>query len=277
MKVSILMCVYNSEKFIEECIQSIQNQTYKDYEVVIIDDGSTDMTSEILDSISDDRFKIVHREHDYIASLNYGLQIVKGEYIARMDADDIMMPNRIETQVNILESKPEVAVCSSWIKIFGEGFEERILKYASGYLDYSYIRLLDSNFICHPSTMIRKSFLEKYHIQYKKYLHAEDYKLWCDIALAGGVFWFVPEVLLAYRMSSGQVSHIYNYEQYKTALRIKEEILLTLLNDEKLKCHEELLKSYLELEKINNMCLLSENTIMRIFSVLFKEIYISNK
>ena len=184
------------------------------------------------------------------------------------------MPNRIETQVNILESKPEVAVCSSWIKIFGEGFEERNIKHVSGYLDYPYVQLLDSNFICHPSTMIRKNFLEKYHIQYKEYRHAEDYKLWCDIALAGGVFWFVPEVLLAYRMSSGQVSYMYSHEQCKTAMRIKEEILLTLLNDENLKCHKELQKTYMELERINNMSLLSENTIMRIFSVLFKEIYI---
>lgn len=277
MKVSILMCVYNSETYLKRCIQSIQNQTYRDFEAIIIDDGSTDLTSKILDDIKDSRFRIFHRQHGYITSLNYGLQIVRGEYIARMDADDIMMPNRIETQVNVLDNNPEVAVCSSWIKIFGEGLEEKNIKKASGKLDCPYIQLLDSNYICHPATMIRKNFIDKHHIQYKEYIHAEDYKLWCDIALAGGDFWIIPEVLLAYRISSGQVSSKYYHEQNKTAMKIKKEILLTILNDDKITCHEELQKIYLELEKINNMRLLSGNTIFHIISILSKEIHTYNR
>ena len=89
MKVSILITVYNAEKYIYDCIDSIINQTYKDFEVIIINDGSTDKTSEILSTIKDQRFVVVNRAHDYIESLNYGLEISRGAYIARMDADTL--------------------------------------------------------------------------------------------------------------------------------------------------------------------------------------------
>ena len=88
MKVSILITVYNAEKYIYDCIDSIINQTYKDFEVIIINDGSTDKTSEILSTIKDQRFVVVNRAHDYIESLNYGLEISRGAYIARMDAEN---------------------------------------------------------------------------------------------------------------------------------------------------------------------------------------------
>ena len=87
MKVSILIAVYNTEEYISDCINSIINQTYKDFEVIIINDGSTDRTCEILSNIEDRRFVVVNRAHDYIESLNYGLEISRGAYIARMDAD----------------------------------------------------------------------------------------------------------------------------------------------------------------------------------------------
>lgn len=272
MKVTILLPVYNGEKYIKECLYSIMQQTFSDFEVLIIDDGSTDKTSSIIETVNDDRIKMVRRTHGFIDSLNYGLSEARGEYIARMDADDIMMPNRIETQVKLLDDKPEITVCSSWIKLNGKGLDGRSIRKGYEKLHAPYVSLLENNFICHPATMIRKSFLEKHHLRYKNYIHAEDYKFWCDIALAGGEFWIIPEELLEYRISDGQVSSKYNYEQTKTALRIKEEILLKLLNDEHFPCHEEIQAIYFEIEKINKKKMLTEMTIMHIFSALLREI-----
>lgn len=272
MKVTILLPVYNSEKYIKECLDSIMQQTFSDFEILIINDGSTDRTPQIIDSIKDNRIRVIHRPHGFIESLNFGLAVSKGEYIARMDADDIMMPNRIESQVRLLDEKPEIAVCSSWVQLYGDDYEGKVIRKGHGRLFAPYLSLLEGNFICHPATMIRKNFLIDHHIKYKDYIHAEDYKFWCDIALAGGQFWIITEELLKYRISADQISSKYNKEQSKTALSIKEEILLNLLNNENFPCQKEIQLIYNELEKINKKKLVSETTIINLFSILFREI-----
>ena len=103
--VSVLMAVYNGEKYLLEAIESILNQTYTNFEFLIINDGSTDSTEEIILSYSDQRIRYIKNEQNLklIASLNKGLDLAKGKYIARMDADDISLPDRLEKQVNFLE------------------------------------------------------------------------------------------------------------------------------------------------------------------------------
>lgn len=270
MKVTILIVAYNAERYIQDCIESIIKQTYKDFEVIFIDDGSTDQTYKIISQIKDCRFVVFHREHDYISSLNYGLSIAKGDYIARMDADDIMLPNRIEEQIKVMNAHPEVDVCGSWVKTFGKATfkictaQEKIKNPLS--------ELLIKNIFTHPTIMIRKNFLIEHKLRYKEYPYAEDYKLWVDIALCGGVFWIIPNILLYYRLSEHQVSNTHYREQNLTALKIQNEILLAILNDTDCIEIESLQNIYLHLENLNSKRILSAETIRYIIYSIYREL-----
>ena len=112
-KVTVLMPVYNCEKYLRESIESILNQTFKDFEFLIINDGSSDKSAEIVESYNDNRINFVQNEKNIglAASLNRGLDIAKGEYIARMDADDISLPERLEKQVRFMETNPQIGIC----------------------------------------------------------------------------------------------------------------------------------------------------------------------
>ena len=122
IKISVVMAVYNGEKYLRSAIDSILSQTYIDFEFIIIDDCSTDNTANILESYTDSRIQIIRNEKNLRlpASLNKGLKIAKGKYIARMDADDIAMPDRFEKQVKYLEAHQEVAVIGGSFQVFNE-------------------------------------------------------------------------------------------------------------------------------------------------------------
>ncbi len=113
-KISIIMPVFNAANFIQGCIDSILKQTLKDWELIIINDGSTDNTLNILQLLVDSRISINTNNHDFIASLNKGLSLSKGKYIVRMDADDIMLSERLQTQYDYMESNPEIDICGSF-------------------------------------------------------------------------------------------------------------------------------------------------------------------
>ncbi len=269
MKVTVMMVVHNGSEHLDECIKSVVEQTFPDFDFLIIDDGSTDETVHIIQTFKDDRIRIISNEHNYIASLNLGLQEARGEYIARMDADDIMEPIRLERQVEVLDSKPEISACMSWARGFGK--KEMNLTSASGAVQGVLEKLLVKNIFIHPTTMLRRSFLQGHQLCYKVYPYAEDYKLWMDMSVNGAKFWIIPEYLLKYRMSNRQVSWIYREEQRQTTLRIKNEILLTLLNDEHNKELEALQKIYLIMEQMNERGKLSADAVRYVLSILSAE------
>lgn len=269
MKVTVLMVVYNGEKHLVECVNSIINQTFSDFELLIIDDGSTDNSLGIIQDFKDRRVRVVRNKHDYIGSLNLGLKESWGEYIARMDVDDIMERCRLEEQIAILDAYPEVAACMCWAKTFG--LVEKGLCRRNGIIRDALPELLCSNILIHSSAMLRKSFLLSHKIQYKDYPYAEDYKLWVDMSIVGACFWVVPKYLLKYRTSCEQVSAKHATEQEATAVRIKNEILLALLNDENNNIAS-LQNIYSIMEYMNAQGILSSNSIRVIMSILFKEI-----
>jgi glycosyltransferase involved in cell wall biosynthesis len=121
-KVSVVMSVYNGEKYLCEAIDSILNQTFENFEFLIVNDGSTDRTLEILQSYRDPRIKVINNERNIglTASLNKGLKIAKGEYVARMDADDVSFPHRLEQQKAFLDRNPRVAMVGSWAEVIDE-------------------------------------------------------------------------------------------------------------------------------------------------------------
>ena len=118
--ISLVTPTYNTERYIREAIDSILCQSFTDFECIVVDDGSTDNTRDIIRSFDDRRIVLIENKHDFIGSLNLGLDTARGRYIARMDADDIMHPDRLKIQHTIMETEPSITVCSTWMRQFGE-------------------------------------------------------------------------------------------------------------------------------------------------------------
>lgn len=225
--ISIILPVYNAVSYLEECINSVLRQTFQNYELLVLDDGSTDGSVSIVKSFNDARIRIILCEHNFINTLNLGINECNGKYIARMDADDIMHEDRLKRQYEIMEANQDVAVCGTYAEAFG--LANGIIGYGNNYIDSPLLSLLPHNYIIHPSVMIRKSFIHNNNIRYQNYPYAEDYKMWEDIAKADGKFYVIPEPLLKYRISQGQVSNLNSATQIETALAIQTEILEILL------------------------------------------------
>lgn len=229
-KISVVMSTYNRPKYVKEAIESILNQTYTDFEFIIIDDCSTDNTADIINKYvsKDERIIFVRNKTNrgLIYSLNHGFTMAKGEYIARMDDDDISEPTRFEKQVKYLDEHPDVIVLGTFIKTFGDPDAK------------SWVNMIDSdelevamnfyNPMCHPSVMIRKEFLKKHNLTYSpKELYAEEYHLWKEIILRGGKLSNIPEALLNYRCHKKSVikASKSGEKQHKTAERIRTDLL----------------------------------------------------
>lgn len=224
--VSVLIPCYNCEQYVKEAVMSIMKQSYANLEILVINDGSTDNTGNILKELAEEDTRIVYIKNEknlkLIATLNKGLDRCKGKYIARMDADDISVPTRIEKQVDFLEKHPNIGIVGADIEFFKEDKKLSIWRMET---KDKYIRtgLLFGSCFAHPVVMMRTSILREHHLYYNDdYPHAEDYKLWCDIAQCTKLA-NIPEVLLYYRVNENQVSNIYNQKQKETAHRIKEE------------------------------------------------------
>lgn len=225
--ISVVMPVYNGGKYLREAIESILNQTYRDFEFLIINDGSTDESDEIIRSYTDPR--IVYLQNDQnrglVYTLNFGISVAKGEYIARMDADDVSKPVRFERQINLFENNPGIGLCGSWAKIIGT---IKVLKVETEN-DRIKCKLLFRSQFTHSSVMFRREqFLSESLIYKQENYPAEDYALWIDsstkIMMAN-----IPEYLVDYRVHALQISTESSTRQQKKTndLRIKQfEIFL---------------------------------------------------
>jgi len=204
--VSWLMPVRNGEKTIRRALDSMIDQTYKNYEIIIINDGSTDNTSAILNDYVDKklRIRIWHNEKNLgIAnSLNIGLDLCNGDYIARMDADDVSYCDRLEKQVRFMEENPDVDILASQVRVVNISAQSEQI---SDWLDNESIkaRLLFSCCICHPSVMIRREMLIRNNLRYPD-CEAEDYALWASLISKAGISIF-PEPLVEYHIHGDNV------------------------------------------------------------------------
>ncbi len=232
-EITVLMVVYNAETYVAEAVKSILAQTYPDFELLVVDDGSTDGTAGVIHGFEDVRIRYVKCGNDYIASLNAGMQLAEGRYIARMDADDRMHPDRLRIQHAIMEEDAGIDVCASWATPFGEGVNRNEWKVRiSGYIAHPLVLLSHENFICHPTVMIRSSFWRQNGLRYEAgYPYAEDYKLWLEIARKGGRFYIESQSLLLYRVTDGQQTNKHRKEQAETGVRIGREAIEALIAD----------------------------------------------
>ncbi|MHB8261608.1 MAG: glycosyltransferase family 2 protein [Bacteroidia bacterium] len=227
--VSVIMPVYNAEPYLKEAIESILNQTFTDFELLIIDDASTDKSVEIVKSYHDNRIVLLHKpvNSGITDSLNMAIPLAKGKYIARMDADDISMPDRFLKQYNYMEQHPDILVLGTMYKIIGTEIIPENLP-----ITYEQVKLfsLMQSPVAHPTVFIRRSIFDMYNLRYDRtFEHTEDYELWTRIIDIGKVE-NLPEVLLHYRIHEQQVSTIGRKKQTETANRIRLRQLDRLMN-----------------------------------------------
>ncbi|MEC0180317.1 glycosyltransferase [Paenibacillus peoriae] len=178
-RASVLLPVYNTAAFVLAAINSILAQTYSDFELIIIDDGSTDGSAFLISQIADFRvIKIFHSTNQgLVATLNEGLNKATGEYIVRMDSDDISTPDRLAIQISFMDQNPLIDVCGAAFTSGGA------MKVNPASHEEIKTWLLFHCCICHPATIIRNSMIRRLGIQYDRdYPHAEDYELWNRLA-----------------------------------------------------------------------------------------------
>jgi glycosyltransferase involved in cell wall biosynthesis len=222
-KITVLMPVYNCELYVREAVESILNQTYTDFELLIIDDASTDTTASIVRTYNDSRIQLIEKPVNtgYTNSLNQGLKIAKGKYIARMDGDDSCKPDRFSKQVAYLNAHPETVLCATAFKVIG-----REIYFGSPQNhDAIKLALLDGNCICHSSVMMRKETLDIHSVIYDKTKEpAEDYAMWIRLLFLGKLH-ILPEILVEYRVYANQVSSKRAEEQMKIDIELKFQLL----------------------------------------------------
>jgi glycosyltransferase involved in cell wall biosynthesis len=223
--VTVLMPVHNSEAFVVDAIESILGQTFRDFEFLIIDDGSTDRSVEIVEGYADSRIRLVCNDHqlELVRTLNRGLDLAQGKYVARMDADDISLPERLERQVDFMETNPDVGICGTWLVTMGDR-EGGIWSYPEGAEEIR-CRLLFHAPIGHPTVCMRREMLVRHGLRFDEgYPHAEDYEFWIR---ASGAFPLanLDSVLLRHRIHAGSVSQKYRGAQEANVKRIHRERL----------------------------------------------------
>lgn len=205
--ISVVLPVFNAEQHISDAVNSILGQTLRDFELIVIDDGSTDNTLIILKQLTnrDNRIRLISRSNKgLVESLNEGISLARGKWIARMDADDIALPYRFERQLQWLV-QTGADMTGSWIKLFGTQ-DRRIVKHAQTDAAIKMEMLFGSPF-AHPTVMMRTALVKQLHYD-KAWEKAEDYDLWERAAQAGWRMTNVPEVLLLYRQHKTQISKV---------------------------------------------------------------------
>lgn len=204
-KITVLMPVYNGEQYLREAIESILNQTYKEFEFLIINDGSTDSSRNIILSYKDNRIRLINNEKNIglTKSLNKGIKLANGEFIARMDADDISLPERLRKQLDYMKQNPRVGFCGTWYKNFNN--INRIVKTPQK-LENIRVSLFFKNSLGHSTVMIRKEHLLVNGLYYDESMEkAQDYSLWVRLSEYTECY-NLPEVLQLYRVYPEQIS-----------------------------------------------------------------------
>jgi len=224
--VSVVMPTKNSERYIKEAINSILNQTFSDFEFIIVDDQSTDHTVSIIKSYSDSRIRFFSGSNMGIsAALNQGIKCSIGKYIARMDADDISLPTRFEAQVEFLEENPQVGVCGTKVSpISDQAFYDSSW---GGWIKTTpkVIDLLGPVVFCHPTVFLRRSIVDKYGLYYNEDLHsAEDQELWYR-AIRVTDFYNVDQKLLLYRIHKSNATKKNSNEGEIVLAQLKLDLL----------------------------------------------------
>ena len=224
--LSVVLPVFNGERTILRAITSIQNQTFSNWELIVINDGSNDSTVELLKNCHDPRIRIFSIPHSGIAkALNFGIKMTKATVIARMDADDECLPERLKTQYSYLTSNPEVGLVSCQVKHMGVSDQEGYKHYVDwtnsliGKKEIYLARFQDAP-LAHPSVMFRKSIFSKFG-GYNETGIPEDFELWLRWLQSGVRMVKLPEILLKWYDYPSRLSRVHNHYAAQHFFKVK--------------------------------------------------------
>lgn len=212
-QLSVILPTYNCDSFIKECMDSLLGQSFTDFEVLVVDDASKDETVPIIQAYQDDRIKLHIKKQNsgYTDSLNWAIREARGNYIARMDGDDVCHPQRFEKQIDYLKNNPDVVILGTYAQVIDSDF---IFKYPSDPAAMSTMLLFGNNMV-HPSVMGTAAIFKNNPYDRTRE-PAEDYDLWTRIATQGKTS-NIPEILLYYRVHDQQVSMTKKQKQDQSA------------------------------------------------------------
>ncbi len=222
--ISVLMSVYNGETYLPEAIDSILTQTFSDFEFIVIDDGSTDTSASIITLHTDPRIVYIRNEKNIglAMSLNKGIELARGKYIARMDADDVSLPHRLQTQFAFMEQNQDIMISGTWAQTIGSG-KHHIIRHSTD-PDELAVSLLFRTSLVHPTIILRKDFLLAHYLKYRNsnddVAYVEDFDLYSR-AVQYGKLANIGKVLLSYRRHEHQVSA----ENKKTQVEHAQKII----------------------------------------------------
>jgi glycosyltransferase involved in cell wall biosynthesis len=230
-RVTVLMPVYNAAAYVADAAGSILSGGFRDLELLAINDGSSDDSEERLRAIADPRLRIVNNPVNMgvVRTLNRGLDLAAGEFIARMDADDISMPRRLGQQLAFMEANPGIGVCGTWARTFGGG--ARVTLRAPLTPAQIKVQLFGYNALAHPTVMLRRALFQRYELRFcAAAVHAEDLELWMRASehfpLAN-----IPVVGLRYRVHANQIAQRFAAEEQRTLQRLRRRQLALLVAD----------------------------------------------
>ena len=261
-KVSVVMPVYSSEKYVGEAIESILVQTYNDFELIVIDDCSKDSSAKIIEKYTNDsRVHFIKNETNqgFLYGLNKGIELAKGEYIARLDDDDVCYPTRLEKQIEYLDKNRDVVLVGTHIDLLQNG--KYIAKEKAPINEKNEIKFslpFGNYLIAHSSFMMRKEVLIKNNIVYEKFVQTPDYNMLCNMSRVGDLY-CLDEPLCAWRIHEAQSTQIRTrkMKQYEDDLTKHDHIeklpINEVLKEDMLKVVGRKLKTFKDFELIKSV------------------------
>ncbi len=223
--ISVIMPIFNAQQDLREAIESVLQQSFVDFELLIIDDGSTDQSVQIIRSFDDPRIRLISQAQNLglVAALNRGISEACGQFIARMDGDDLCLPERLTLQLSAMQNL-QLDICGShWAQIDAQGNQFGVL-YAPKQIDEVIATLATTVPYAHGSVMIRKSFLAQHHLLYQAGF-SEDYQLWIRCLELGAKFGTVDAVLYMHRSHELSITSTRSTEQSVSAQQLRRDFV----------------------------------------------------
>ena len=232
-KVTVLLCVFNGEPYLTSSIHSILNQTFSDFELLIINDGSTDGTLNIIQSFNDTRIRLINnnKNQGLISCLNQGIEAAQGVFLARHDSDDLAINDRLEKQVHYLDSNSKAVLVGTWLSLIDKnGFELEQWKYPEHPHLVRWAMLFDSP-VGHSSVMFRTEVARELGGYSENHKYAEDFEFWSRMSKTGEIV-NIPQILQQYRIHSESVSSQKNEAQEKMRIMISTANIKEYVHEE---------------------------------------------
>jgi glycosyltransferase involved in cell wall biosynthesis len=223
--ISVLLPVYNGQAYLKQAIDSILNQSYQDFELVIVNDGSSDGSLELINSYADKRIVLINQDNAGLpGALNRAINEAKGQYLARHDQDDVSLPTRFEKQLRLMEAQDLDFCGCNIVMMEGSGKLMQEINMPTT-PDLITITMACTVPFAHGSVMIRKSFLDQHALRYRQGSSTEDYELWCEAYRLGAHFGNVNKVLFHYRDFSSSLSKISAKKMQENTHRLRRHFV----------------------------------------------------